>query len=120
MRMDPPQPAELLPDLLLTGLVEHGDRISAVDQYQAAHLLGVLGGVAHRDRRAVRPPDEDRTFDIGRVDDASDVVNRRPYGVVGRRPRLPARPRVESHRAVLLGEASDDVVPVLHGAEAGR
>jgi hypothetical protein len=40
----------------------------------------VLGGVAHRDRGAVRPPDEDRTFDLGRVDHAPDVVDRSPYG----------------------------------------
>jgi hypothetical protein len=64
---DPPQPAELLPDLLLTGVVEHRDRIRAIDQYHTAHLLGLTGGVAHRDRCAVGPPDEDRTFDIGRL-----------------------------------------------------
>jgi hypothetical protein len=115
---DPPQPAELGADLLLSGLVEHGDRVGAVDEHQPAHLLRVLGRVSHSDRGAVRPPDEDRAFDTGRIDHASDVVDGRRHGVVGRGARLPARPRVEPHRAVLPGEAPDDAIPVLHGAEA--
>ena len=64
------------------------------------------------------PPDEDRAFDPGRVDDPSDVVDGGLQGVVGRCARLPARPRVEANRAVLAVEAADDAAPVLHGAKA--
>ena len=94
------------------------DRVSTVDEHQSADPPGVLSCVSHRDRGAVRPPDEDRAFDTGRVDDPSDVVDGRLYGVVGRSARLPARPRVEPHRAVLPVETADDAAPVLHGAEA--
>src|SRR6185503_6908541 len=80
--------------------------------------LGVLSRVSDGDRRAVRPPDEDRAFDAGRIDYPSDVVDGRLRGVVGRFARLPARSRVEAHRAVLPVETADDTVPVPHGAEA--
>jgi hypothetical protein len=79
---------------------------------------GVLSRVSHRERGVMRPPDEDRAFDAGRVDHPSDVVDGRLYGVVGRSARLPARPGVEPHRAVLPVETADDAAPVLDGAEA--
>ena len=115
---EPPQPTKLGADLLLSGLVEHGDRVSTVDEHQSADQPGVPSRVSHRDRGAVRPPDEDRAFDPGRLDHPSDVVDGRLCGVVGRSARLPARPRVEPHRAVLPVETADDAAPVLHGAEA--
>jgi hypothetical protein len=66
----------------------------------------------------LRPSDEDRAFDSGRVDDPADVVDARLQGVVGRPVGLSARSRVEAHHAVLAVEKADDAAPVLHGAEA--
>ena len=37
---DPPQPAELRADLLLAGLIEHGNRVRAVDEHQPTDLHG--------------------------------------------------------------------------------
>jgi hypothetical protein len=62
---------EFTADFPPSGLVEHGDRVGAVDEYQSAILSAVLSGVSHRDRGAVRPADEDRAFELGRVDDPS-------------------------------------------------
>jgi hypothetical protein len=115
---DPPQPAELRADLLLPRLVEHGDRVGAVDEHKSTELLGVLCRVSHPDRGAVGPSSDDRAFDPGRVDDPSEVVDRPLYGVVGRCARLASCPRVESDRPISPRQALDDAVPVPHGAEA--
>jgi hypothetical protein len=40
MRIIDPQPAELGADLLLSGLVEHGDRVRTVDQHQSGDPSG--------------------------------------------------------------------------------
>jgi hypothetical protein len=118
MRMIHPSRRNWARTFCFSGFVEHRDRVSTVDEHQSADPPGVLSRVSHRDRGAVRPADEDRAFDTGRVDDPPDVVDGRLYGVVGRFARLPPRPRVEPHRAVLPVETADDTAPILHGAEA--
>ena len=77
MRIIHPNRRNWVRTFCLSGLVEHGDRVSTVDEHQSADPLGVLSRVSHGERGAVRPPDEDRAFDPGRVDDPADVVDGR-------------------------------------------
>ena len=65
----------------------------------------MLSRVSHRDRGAVRPPDEDRAFDTGRVDDASDVVDRRLHALRGHDAGLAAGEAVGGHAQVVEGHA---------------
>ena len=54
-----------------------GDRVSTIDEHQSANPLRMLSHVSHRDRSALRPPDKDRAFDIGGVDDPTRCHRRR-------------------------------------------